>query len=362
VDLRSPILLASPWPTPNNGLSNYAGRYKEALERAGRSVETLRLYFWGEKTSAWKWISALRAAKRIGASSVLIQHTPTCSGPLLPWFLGVAGRRGLRTVVVAHETPSTYARHLNRVAPARRAYLAYERAVASRAGAFIVHTPLHEREMIALGAPVAEVIPHAILNMPVQVLARQPETIVLYGQIGRKKGHDLVLKAIQSRPVGTFPVLEVWGAPGVGQEAYTEELKAMVLPEFRDRILFRGYLPDEGKNQAFARMRLALFPYRWISQSGALAETVAHGVPYLASDIPFFRDFQETLGCGDLFRTDDADSLAQELERILSAPDRWRADDFRHVHSALDMDACTARLLRHLDGLPPLRNSVIPVG
>ncbi len=350
----SPILLVSPWPTANNGLSNYAGRYKQALERAGRRVETQRLYFWGEKSTAWKWISALGAAKRTGAGSVLIQHTPTCSGPLLPWFLGAAKRRGLRTVVVAHETPSTYARHLDRLHPARCAYLAYEKAIASRAGSFIVHTRLHEREMIEMGAPVAEVIPHAILNMPVEVVARRPETIALYGQIGRKKGHDLVLKAIQSRPVGTFPVLEIWGAPGVGQEAYTQELKSSVRTEFRDRILFRGYMPDNGKAQAFSRMRLSLFPYRWISQSGALAEAVAHGVPYLASDIPFFKDFQETLGCGDLFRSDDADSLAAALERILSVPDRWTEDNFRHLHAALDMDACTARLLRHLDGLPPV--------
>ena len=352
----SPILLASPWPTANNGLSNYAARYKESLERAGRIVRTERIYFWGEKTTAWKWIRVLSTAKRTGAGSVLIQHTPTCSGPFLPWFLGVARRRGLRTVVVAHETPSTYARHLDRLPLASRAYLAYERAVAARAGAFIVHTRLHEREMIELGAPVAEVIPHAILNMPSNPVPRRPETIAIYGQIGRKKGHDLAIRAVQSRPAGAFPVLEIWGSPGVGQEAYLGEIKGMVRPEFRERILFRGYMPDDGKAEAFSRMRLAIFPYRWISQSGALAEAVAHGVPYLASDIPFFRDFQEDLGCGDLFRSEDAESLVLALERILSAANRWTEDDFRHLHAALDMDACTERLLRHLDSRSPVRS------
>jgi len=349
VTSHRPILLASPWPTPNNGLSNYAGRYKDALERAGRKLETFRLYFWGEKISAWKWIRVLADARRTGATAVLIQHTPTCSGPLLPWFLSAARRRGIRTVVVSHETPSTYARHLDRFPPAKAAYLAYERAVAARAGAFVVHTRLHESEMRSIGAPVAEVIPHAILNKPEREVPREPETIALYGQIGRKKGHDLVLAAIQSRPVGTFPVLEIWGAPGVGQEEYALGLRDRVRPEFRERILFRGYMPDEGKAEAFGRMKLALFPYRWISQSGALAEAVAHGVPYLASDIPFFKDFQETLGCGDLFRSDDAESLATELERILSAPSRWLDDDFRQLREALDIDACCARLLAHLD-------------
>jgi hypothetical protein len=188
--------------------------------------------------------------------------------------------------------------------------------------------------MIDLGTHVAEVIPHAILNMPANPVPRRPETIAMYGQIGRKKGHDLAIRAIQSRPAGTFPVLEIWGAPGAGQEAYAVRMKDMVRADFRERILFRGYMPDDGKARSFSRMRLALFPYRWISQSGALAEAVAHGVPFLASDIPFFRDFQEGLGCGDLFRSDDAESLAGELERILSAPDRWSDDDFRHLRAA----------------------------
>ncbi|MBK9576633.1 MAG: glycosyltransferase [Fibrobacteres bacterium] len=348
VESPRPILLVSPWPSRNNGLSNYAGRYKTAIEHMGRVVETERLYFWGEKLSAWKWIKVLSHAKMVGATSVLIQHTPTCSGPFLPWFLSRARARGLRTAVVSHETPNTYARHLEKIPPLRNAYLAYERETARRASAFIVHTHIHQREMLKLGAPVAEVIPHAILNMPERILPRAPETIALYGQIGRKKGHDLVLDAVQSREPGTFPVLEVWGAPGVGQEKYLEELRAKVRADFSDRILFRGYLPDETKAEAFARMRLALFPYRWISQSGAMAEAVAHSVPYLASDIPFFTEFQATNGCGDLFSSDDSGHLAARMQELLIRESTWTPEDFAQVHRNLSIESCCARLLKHL--------------
>jgi glycosyltransferase involved in cell wall biosynthesis len=342
------ILLVSPWPSRNNGLSNYAGRYKTELERQGRQILPERLYFWGEKTSFWKWISILRRARKDKIRSVLIQHTPTCSGPLLPWFLRKAKAVGIRTVVVSHETPSTYARHLDRLKPAKSAYLAYERAVCRDAGAFVAHTRIHADEMAALGAPVSEIIPHAILNMPESVVERKPETLGMYGQIGRKKGHDLVIDAIQSKPVGAFPVLEIWGAPGVGQESYLEEIKARVRPEYADRILFRGYMPENGKAEAFARMRLAIFPYRWISQSGALAEAVAHGVPYLASDIPFFKDFQESLGCGDLFASDDVQNLTRRLETLLAQPSNWTDSDFTKLHEALAIGSCCGRLLELL--------------
>lgn len=345
MDAKEPILLVSPWPSRNNGLSNYAVRYKAELERQGLQVPSERLYFWGEKTSFWKWIPILRRARREGLGRILVQHTPTCSGPFLPWFLGRARKSGIRAVVVSHETPSTYARHLDRFLPGKAAYLAYERAVARRAHAFVVHTRLHAREMENLGAPATATIPHAILNMPESVMPWRPETIGMYGQIGRKKGHDLVVDAIQSRPAGAFPVLEIWGAPGVGQESYLEDLKRRVAPEYQDRIVFRGYMPDDGKAEAFSRMRLAIFPYRWISQSGALCEAVAHGIPYLASDIPFFADFQETHGCGDLFRSDDSRALVASLEAILASPPRWSQDDFRRLHGALAIEACCKALL-----------------
>lgn len=349
-----PILLISPWPSRNNGLSNYAGRYKDELERQGRQILTERLYFWGEKASFWKWIRFLRRARREGVGSVLVQHTPTCSGPLLPWFLARAAHAGIRTVVVAHETPSTYARHLDRLPPAKTAYLAYERTLVRRAGAFVVHTRLHASEMETLGAPVTAIIPHAILNMPETALPWKPETLGMYGQIGRKKGHDLVIRAVQSRPVGTFPVLEIWGAPGVGQETYLEELRAQVRPDFADRILFRGYMPDDGKAEAFSRMRLALFPYRWISQSGALAEAVAHRIPYLASDIPFFQDFQQTHGCGDLFSNGDFRDLADRLLSLLAQPPIWRSPDFERLHQALSIENGARKLLGLLDGAEPV--------
>lgn len=345
-----PILLVSPWPSRNNGVAWYTGKYKEALERHGRRIETRRMVFWQEKSTFWKWISFARDLDRIRPSSVLVQHTPTGSGPLLPWFLGRARRKGLRAVVVSHETPGTYARHLDKLPPARAAYLAWERSIARTAAAFVVHTRLHAAEMEALGAPATAIIPHPILTMPDREVPHDPRTIGIFGQIGSKKGHDLVVDAIQSRPPGTFPPLEIWGAPGVGQERYLEELKKRVRPEYADAIRFCGYMPDDGKVEAFGRMHLALFPYRWISQSCAQTEALAHGIPYLASDIPFFKDFQATHGCGDVFPTEDVQALAAKLERMLSAPSPWSPADFQSLYASLSVEVCSARLLDLLDG------------
>lgn len=350
VNDRKNILLISPWPSRNNGVAWYTGKYKEAIERHGRSVDSLRMVFWQEKRTFLRWISFLKHVDKTRPASILIEHTPTGSGPLLPWFLGKVAKRGIRTVVVSHETPETYARHLNRAPLARKAYLGWEKSIVERSSAFVVHTRLHAAEMHALGVPVTETIPHPILAMPDREVVHNPSTVGIFGQIGSKKGHDLVVDAVQSRPVGAFPVIEIWGAPGVGQESYLEDLKKRVRPEYADRILFRGYMPDDGKVEAFGRMHLALFPYRWISQSCAQTEALAHGIPYLASDIPFFKDFQATHGCGDIFPAGDAQGLASAMERILSAPSRWKPEDFGRLFQSLSVERCSARLLELLDG------------
>ncbi len=350
MDTQRPILLISPWPSRNNGVAWYTGKYKEAIERHGRVVESRRMVFWQEKSTFWRWISFLRDVDKIRPASILVQHTPTGSGPLLPWFLGRVRKRGIRAVVVSHETPETYARHLNAFAPAKWAYLRWEKSIAQRAAAFVVHTRLHAAEMAALGAPATEIIPHPILAMPDREVPHAPCTIGLFGQIGSKKGHDLVVDAIQSRAPGTFPVLEIWGAPGVGQEAYLEKLKLRVRPEYAQHIRFCGYMPDDGKPEAFGRMHLALFPYRWISQSCAQTEALAHGIPYLASDIPFFKDFQATHGCGDVFPTENIEALATSMEDLLSKPSRWTGDDFESMYRSLSVERCSARLLALLDG------------
>ena len=350
VQTDKPILLISPWPSRNNGVAWYTGKYKEALERHGRSVVSRRMVFWQEKHTFWRWIQFLRDVDKIRPASILIQHTPTGSGPLLPWFLSRVRKRGIRAVVVSHETPGTYARHLDRFPPAKNAYLAWERSIARTAAAFVIHTRLHADEMAALGAPATAVIPHPILAMPDREVPHEPCTIGIFGQIGSKKGHDLVVDAIQSRPRGTFPPLEIWGAPGVGQESYLESLKARVKPEYRDLVLFRGYMPDDAKPESFGRMHLALFPYRWISQSCAQTEALAHGIPYLASDIPFFKDFQATHGCGDIFPSEDVEALARRMEQILSAPSRWTENDFKNLYASLSIDQCSSRLLDLLDG------------
>jgi glycosyltransferase involved in cell wall biosynthesis len=168
--------------------------------------------------------------------------------------------------------------------------------------------------------------------------------------VAKKKGVDLLLKAYCSLPAGEAPPLKIMGAAAPGEEAYLESLKASVPASHREHIRFTGYVQEGDKPSLFADVGLMMFPYRWISQSGALAETCMYRIPYLASDVGFFKDFHETFGCGLLFKSGDADSLAQVLKDQIKNPLRPPEEAFRSMEERLSFESCADRLEELLRG------------
>ena len=134
------LLIIGPYPVRNNGMSEYIDQYRAEFLRRGHEVSTESMYFWRNKLNNFRWL-ALISRLGEGFDAVFVQHTPTASGPLLPLFLRAARRRGVCTVIVGHETPSVYAKHL----PAflRPVYHAYERNLFSLASVRVVHTRQH---------------------------------------------------------------------------------------------------------------------------------------------------------------------------------------------------------------------------
>jgi glycosyltransferase involved in cell wall biosynthesis len=335
-------LVIGPYPVRNNGMSLYTDHLVAELRRQGQTVETELMYFWKEKWRNFRWY-ALRDRLKDGFDVVLIQHTPTASGPLVAPFLKAARQSGKKRIVECHETPDTYAKHLPGFL--KGLYYAYERQVCDGASQVWVHTHLHRQALQDIGVENRiEVAP-----LPIYGDAVPPTDPSLrrdwgcYGMISRKKGVDLLLTAYQSRPAGHFPTLRILGMAAPGEERYVDELKAMVAPSHRDHIRFEGYIEDAQLPGVFATLATAIFPYRWVSQSAALAQACHFRVPYLASDIPYFREFQEQFGCGRLFAAQSPDSLQAELERLRLSPLTAEQLPFDALHEKLGLAQCVRR-------------------
>jgi glycosyltransferase involved in cell wall biosynthesis len=342
------LLLVGPYPVRNNGISDYMAHYREELERQGHRVETETIYFWRDKARNGRWLT-LAARLREGFDAVIVEHTPTATGPLLPLFLRAAARRKVPVAVVGHETPSVYARHL----PAflRPLYHAYERAVYHGAACRVVHTAAHARELRAIGVEGdIQVIPIPVYGPvpPSDAGARRAEW-GYYGMISPKKGLDLLLEAYQSRPAGHFPLLRILGGAAPGNEAYVETLKASVRPGYSDHIVFNGYVEEDALARIFAGISLMILPYRWISQSAVLAQACMNRIPFLASDLPYFADFAREYGCGRLFRAGSAEALASALEAARENPPAAGGPEFDKVIGELSLARCAGRLMECIE-------------
>jgi glycosyltransferase involved in cell wall biosynthesis len=58
-----------------------------------------------------------------------------------------------------------------------------------------------------------------------------------------------------------------------------------------------GYVDDNSLSKLFSACDAIIFPYRLVSVSGVLFDALAHGLPFVASDLEFFAEFAQ-MGLG----------------------------------------------------------------
>jgi glycosyltransferase involved in cell wall biosynthesis len=74
-----------------------------------------------------------------------------------------------------------------------------------------------------------------------------------------------------------------------------------------------GYLDDSTMSKLFFACDAIIFPYRIVSISGVMFDALAHGLPFIASDLRFFKEFAE-MGLGIVCKR-----TTQSFERSISA-------------------------------------------
>lgn len=343
------LLFVTPYPHNSIEMSACIRGYFDQYRAMGYEVTREKIYFWENKLFySLKWLALLRYLFLPAKAFMLHQHTIAGSGPLIIVFLVGTRLMRRRTIVVSHETVGTYAKHLPRFL--RWVAYAYEWMVVVFSDAFVVHTKMHFDE-IASFAPVKHVhiIPHPV-PVTVERLPQQKTTWGFYGMISHKKGVDLLIEAYQHFPAGRLPPLRIMGRAAPNEATYEQECKAMVLREFSSLITFTGFIPDDEKKTYFADIGLMVFPYRYLSQSGALAETCMYGIPYLASDLPFFIEFHTAFGGGRLFTNDSVVSLQSELDFLADNPMKITEEQWRNIRDTLSIEKCAGRIKEIIEG------------
>src|ERR687894_3050994 len=93
--------------------------------------------------------------------------------------------------------------------------------------------------------------------------------------------------------------------------------------------LQRGFLTDEELSMLFYASDVVVLPYKITSGSGVMFDALAHTVPFVASDLDFFKEFEE-MGLGITAKRDPV-SFAKAIDTLGKTYDKYSAavDNFR---------------------------------
>ena len=90
-----------------------------------------------------------------------------------------------------------------------------------------------------------------------------------------------------------------------------------------------GYLDDTTMSKLFFACDAIIFPYKIVSISGVMFDALAHGLPFIASDLRFFKEFAD-MGLGIVTKR-NIQSFERSISTLASAYDEYktRVEQFR---------------------------------
>jgi glycosyltransferase involved in cell wall biosynthesis len=265
-------------------------------------------------------------------------------------LLSLLRARGARLVWTAHNLlpHEAYHPHLARQ---------LNRAVLARSDAVIVFSPAVAHELTAnLGQPQRlAIIPHghfvgchgprpardearALLGLPLDAFV-----YVLLGTLRPYKGFEDAIDAFATlAPDGERPpLLVIAGQPK--SAAYGAQI-AVAAVRSAGVVLRMARVPEEHIAAYWAAADVAVFPYRRLTNSGALIDAMSYAVPVIAPDTPAVRDLVQEDENGFLFPLGDIAALRAAMERARrhtnlaalgrAALERMRQDDWRDIAAA----------------------------
>jgi D-inositol-3-phosphate glycosyltransferase len=157
--------------------------------------------------------------------------------------------------------------------------------------------------------------------------------ILFYGSIRPYKGLEYLVTAFQKIASKDKNYrLVIAGEEKKGSEEYLREiLKSVESGPGREQVIQKiEFISDEDTELYFKAADVSVLPYKLVFQSGVLFLSYGFGLPVIASDVGSFRDEIIEGETGFVCKPDDAEDLAQVIEKYF-ASDLYRNLDNRRA-------------------------------
>lgn len=245
---------------------------------------------------------------------------------LLPIGLLLKLTTKAKVIYDAHESYPDDLRYKDYLAPWLRWLASFgirilENFVARRLDAVITVTDYHAKRFKAINNNTITVCNYPLLSEWEPYLAteteRTPNSLCYVGNITRKRGLNVLLKAIEPLE------LTLHLAGGYEPSDYRAEL--MSLPAWR-KVVEHGYLNrgEAIKLMSASQIGVMLFlpePNHINSLSTKVFEYMAAGCAVLVSDFPVYRNLVSDSGCGVCVDPENIEEVRLAIQKLLSSPE-----------------------------------------
>ncbi|RLS35781.1 MAG: glycosyltransferase [Planctomycetota bacterium] len=180
--------------------------------------------------------------------------------------------------------------------------------------------PIHALRMVPIGCPplrtstVTPALAKERLGLPPQT-----QLVTLFGFVGRYKGHDLALQALQQLP-GDFHLAICGGShPEARDDFFAEVFRMIARLGLEERVKVTGWLSPEDADLYYAATDICLAPYQpdcGLSGSGAITWALASGRPTIASKIDAFMAIQRESPCMLMTTAGQTEELVWAIRKI----------------------------------------------
>jgi glycosyltransferase involved in cell wall biosynthesis len=220
-------------------------------------------------------------------------------------LLEVARRRSVPAIVTIHG--SEFMREVQRAPRLVRAML-------RRASAVTVLSDEVQASALALGACSVELLSNPVELRPRATALTSRKQILFAGEIGRRKGVDVLLKA-WPLVYTNHPDIELLLAGPLAESALVDSLPP--------GVRYAGPLPHAGVIQELEASRIAVLPSRAEAMPMFVLEAMASGVPVVTTPVGALA---KILGnAGTLVEVDDHEALASAISELLTDSEKLEA-------------------------------------
>lgn len=347
------ILHISPWKVPC-GVANYCGDFVESLNRIGftNDVYPLVAGAWPEMlpVEVDGWLNDI-VKKAENFDLVHIQHEHGLFGYAVGPRFSASNYSRLLTELKSVGIPSVTTFHSDVMPERQRRWRRklkllfkpknswkdlvsphFQNGDSHRA---LVHTHLHRKSFVQQGFAfeAVDVVPIACLP-PRQTsiepsvakkslgLTEDAKLVSMFGFMGRYKGQDLAIEALQMLPTNYHLAL-VGGLPPESRDDFLDVLLRMIPESLRHRVTITGWVDRETADQYFAASDVCIAPYRADTNlicSGAVTWALSSGKPVIASKIEAFINVNRRADCFHMFTPGCVAELGWAIQKVVNDP------------------------------------------